>query len=75
MSGSLRGRWSEEMIQLNTSSPRKLEVPFESQKGVMVIKVPQNKEVSGGGEEEGRKGVGSAIRPRRANRGRINIKK
>ena len=31
----------------------------------MAIKVPQNKEISGGG----RKGIGSAIRWRRANRG------
>ena len=33
MSGSLRGRRSEEMTQSNTSSPRGSEVPFESQRG------------------------------------------
>ena len=38
---------------------------------MMAIKVPQNEENSGGG----RKGVGSVICRRRANRGSINIKK
>ena len=33
MSGSLRGRGSEEGTQSNTSSLRGLEVPLESQKG------------------------------------------
>ena len=33
VSGSLRGRRSEEMTQSNTSSPRGLEVPLESQRG------------------------------------------
>ena len=33
MLGSLRGRRSGKMTQLNTSSPRGLEVPFESQRG------------------------------------------
>ena len=27
----------------------------------MAIRVPQNEEISGGGKDEGRKGVGSAI--------------
>ena len=31
--GWLRGRRSEEMTQLNTSSPRQSEVPLESQRG------------------------------------------
>ena len=70
-SGSLRGRKSKEMIQSNTSSPRWLEVPVESQKEVMAVKVLQNDEISGGGNR-GRKGVVSAIR-QRANRGSINI--
>ena len=35
----------------------------------MAIEVPQNEEISGGGKNGGRKGVGSAIRRRRANRG------
>ena len=42
MSGSLRGRRSEEMTQSNTFSPWGSEVPFESHRGVMVIEVPQN---------------------------------
>ena len=33
VSGSLRGKRSEEMAQSNTSSPRGSEVPLESQKG------------------------------------------
>ena len=33
MSGSLKGRRSEEMTQSNTSSPRGSEVPLESQRG------------------------------------------
>ena len=32
ISGSLRGRRSEEMVQSNTSSTGRLEVPFESQR-------------------------------------------
>ena len=39
VSGSLTGRKSEEMIQLNTFSPRELEVPFEFQRGVMEVVV------------------------------------
>ena len=39
----------------------------------MVIEVPQNEEISGGGKNGRRKGVSSAIR-RRANRGSVNIK-
>ena len=35
----------------------------------MVVEVPTNKEISGGGKNRGRKGVGSDIRQRRANRG------
>ena len=43
----------------------------------MAVEVPQslNEEISGGGKNGGRKGVGSAIRRRRANKGSINIKK
>ena len=33
MSGSLKGRRSEEMTKSNTSSPRGSEVPLESQEG------------------------------------------
>ena len=35
----------------------------------MVIEVPQNKAISGGGKDGGRKRVGSAIRWGKANRG------
>ena len=41
----------------------------------MAIEVPQNKEISGEGKVGGRKGIRSAIRRRRVNRGSINIKK
>ena len=41
---------------------------------VMEVEVHYNKEISEGGKDEGRKGIGSAIRRRRANRGCINIK-
>ena len=40
----------------------------------MAFEVPQNEEISGGGKGGERKGIGSAIRRRRANRGSINIK-
>ena len=33
----------------------------------MAIEVPQNEEISGGGKNEGRKGIGSAIRWGEAN--------
>ena len=41
----------------------------------MAIEVPQNEEISGGGKNGGRKGIGSVIRRGRANRGGVNIKK
>ena len=41
----------------------------------MAIEIPQNEEISGGGEDGGRKGLGSTICQGRANRGSINIKK
>ena len=41
----------------------------------MAVEVHQNEEICGGGKNGGRKGVGSAIRRRRANRGSVNIKK
>ena len=41
----------------------------------MAVEVLQNEEISGGGEDGGRKGVGSAIRQRRENKGSTNIKK
>ena len=40
----------------------------------MAVKVLQKKEISEGGKNEERKGVGSAIRRRKANRKSINIK-
>ena len=41
----------------------------------MVIEVPKNEEISGGGKDGGRKGVSSAIRWGGANRGGIHIEK
>ena len=41
----------------------------------MTIEVPHDEEISGGGKNGGRKGVVSAIRRRRANRGSIKINK
>ena len=43
MSGSLKRRSSEEMTQLNTSSPWGLEVPFESYRGWWQLKSPKTK--------------------------------
>ena len=40
----------------------------------MAIDVPQNKEISGGGKNEGRKRVSSAIRRRGANRGAYTLR-
>ena len=47
---------------------------FQVPEWVMTVEVSQN-EISGGGKNGGRKGVGSAIRRRKANRRSINIKK
>ena len=41
----------------------------------MAIEVSQNKEICGGGKNEGRKEISFAILRRRENRGSINIKK
>ena len=41
---------------------------------MMTIEVPQNKKIFGRGKEEGKKGIGFAIRRKRANRGSINDK-
>ena len=41
----------------------------------MAIEVPQNEEISGGGKNGGRKGIGSAIRWGAANRGGVHIEK
>ena len=41
----------------------------------MAIEVPQNEEISGGGKNGGREGIGSAIRWGGANRGGVHIKK
>ena len=41
----------------------------------MAIEGPQNEEISGGGKDGGRKGVGSSIRWGGANREGVNIKK
>ena len=47
---------------------------FRVSEGVMAIEISHSEEISGGGKNGGRKGVGSAIFQRRANRGSINIK-
>ena len=46
---------------------------FWAPEGVMIVTVPQNGEISENGKNGRRKGVGSAISRRRANRGSINI--
>ena len=43
-------------------------------KGVIVIEVPQNEEISGGGKNGGRKGIGSAIRWGGANSGAYTLR-
>ena len=53
--------------------PTEIRSTFWAIEGVMAIEVPQNEEISGGGKNGWRKGVGFAIR-RRANGGSINIK-
>ena len=40
----------------------------------MAIEVPQNEEISGGGKNGRRKGVGSAIRRRGANKGAYTLR-
>ena len=60
VSGSLMGRKSEKMssrIFLFCGGRKYLLSP----RGMMAIEVPQNEEISGGGKNEGRKGVGSYI--------------
>ena len=41
----------------------------------MAIEVSQNEEISGGGKNQGRKGVGPAVRRRRTNRGAYALRK
>ena len=41
----------------------------------MTFEVPQNEEISGGGKNGGRKGIGSVIRQRGANRGAYTLRK
>ena len=40
----------------------------------MAIEVPQNEEIFAGGKNGGRKGAGSAIRQKRANRGAYTLR-
>ena len=72
MSGSLRDRRSEEMTQSNIFSHAGRNYLL-SLRGVMAVEVPQNEEISGR-KNGGRKGVGSAIRRRRANRGAYTLR-
>ena len=41
----------------------------------MAIEIPQNEEISGGGKDGGREGIGSAIRCGGANRGAYTLRK
>ena len=41
----------------------------------MAVEVPKNEEISGGGKDGGKKGVGSAIRWGGANRGAYTLRK
>ena len=66
VSGSLRGRRSEEMTQSNTYSPWGQKYLL-SPRGVMAVEVPESKEISGRGRNGEGKGVGFAIHRRRAN--------
>ena len=74
MLGPLRGRgqkrWPNGMLPSHEGWKYLL-----SPRGVMAIEFPQNEEISGEGKNRERKGVGSAIRRRRANRGSVNIEK
>ena len=45
-----------------------------SLRGVMAIEVSQNKEITGGGKDGGKKVVSFSIRRRRANRESSNVK-
>ena len=69
VSGSLRGRRSEEMIPIKYFLPAWVGSISCVPESVMAIEVPQNEEISGGGKNGGTKGVGSAIRRKEANRG------
>ena len=62
------------MTQSNTSSLWGSEIPLESQRRWWQLMSPQKKEISEGGKNGGRKGVGSAIRRRGANRGAYTLK-
>ena len=55
VSGSLRGKRSEEMTQSNTSSPQGSEVPLESQRGCWQLKSPRMKRFLEEGRIEGEK--------------------
>ena len=55
VSGSLRGKRSEEMTQSKTSSPRGSEVPLESQSGWWQLKSPRMKRFLEEGRMEGEK--------------------
>ena len=52
-----------------------VESTFSVLEGVMAVEVTQNEAIFGEEKNGGTKGVGFAIRRKRANRGSINIKK
>ena len=61
------------MTQSNTSFTRGRKYIL-SPRGVVAIEFPQNEEISGGGKNGGREGIGSAIRWRGANRGAYTLR-
>ena len=67
------GRRLEEIIQFNTSFPRSQKYLF-SPRGVIALKISQNKEITGEEKNGGEKGVGSAAHRRKTNRESIKVK-
>ena len=53
--------------------PTEVRKTFRIPERVMVVTIPQNEEICGGGKNGGRKRVGSAISRKRMNRESINI--
>ena len=75
MSRSLRGKEVREDDPIEYFFPTGVGSTFKIPEGVMAIEVTQNEEIYGGGENGGKKGVGSAICRRRANEGSTNVEK
>ena len=62
------------MIQSNTSSPRRSEVPLESHRRLWQLKSPQNEEISRRRKNGEKKEASFAIRWRGANRGGYTLR-